>query len=120
MLFRFIIKINITMENIIDTDLNNIFDYVNTGHRHDGCDYMHIQEYFKYFIIVAQKYKIYNFEISYLIEDIKKINIKLTDRSFFILQTYKIYENKLKKLVLMNTDKFDKFIFNHIKKINNH
>jgi len=106
------------MEKKIDVDLDKIFDHVNTGHRRDGCEYVDILEYFKYFIMVTQKYKIYNYEILYLIKDIENIKIKSLDRSFFILQTYKIYEDKLKKLILINTNKFDKFILNHVKNNN--
>jgi|688.fasta_scaffold551507_2 hypothetical protein len=102
------------MEHMINDDLDNIFNHVSTGDRREGCDDTHIREYFKYFIVVAEKYKIYNCEIPRLIEDIKNINIKLLDTSFFILQTYRIYENELRELILENTDKLDKFIFGHI------
>ena len=54
--------------------------------------------------------KIYNYQIQILIEHVQKINFKLVDKAFFILKMYTVYENELKKLILTNTNKLNKFI----------
>lgn len=106
------------MEYIIDKDLDSIFDVVDTGHRHDGCCYKDIENYFKYFIMIAQKYKIYNYDILNFIEDIKKeLSLKSFGRSFFILDICGIYEKELKKLIMVNVNKLDEFVVKHLKQI---
>ena len=103
-------NIDIDLDLDLDLDLDNIFDYVSTGHRYSGYNHTNVENYFKYFIIVAQKYKIYNYQIQILIEHVQKINFKLVDKAFFILKMYTVYENELKKLILTNTNKLNKFI----------
>ena len=105
-------------EDIINDDLDSIYDFISTGHRREGCSYEDIENYFEYLIKIAYKYKIYNNEILNFIEDIKKELIdKSFDSSFFILNINKIYEKKLKKLIMTNINKFDELIIKNSKQI---
>jgi hypothetical protein len=106
------------MEDIINKDLESIFDFIYTGHRREGCSHKDIKKYFEHFITIAYKYVIYNYKILNFIKNIKKkLSSNFFDCSFFILETYKFYENKLKNLIMANVNKLNEFVVEHLRRI---
>lgn len=106
------------MERQLKTDLKNIFDFVDTGHRHDGCQPHHIREYFVYLVEVALKYKVFN--VNKIDEFINKIqNEKIDprlDNPFFIMISYRMYEDELIALVTEKTNILETMLTQNLSK----
>jgi len=91
------------MEKYIEKSLDGIFNHVDKGHRREGCDRKHIEEYFEYLIKVSLVFEIYTGKILDFVNKIKNLDLSKFDSTFFILFQYKIYEDELKQLILSNT-----------------